>query len=168
LDKEHSADNEDVSLMTQVISACISRGFTFDPASDLYKALAKIAEIGLKDNEKAIANALGKEVTPELHALIVDTYLKAIASDSRPNKAAQVMAKKLLEAMNNGENLPLEEKVKQLPLSDPVIYRQLESKIAIAISKAAIKIKIDGVLSMLCPSHERIKLYGDKLLHEFN
>ena len=29
------------------------------------------------------------------------------------------------------------------------------------------KIKIDGVLSMLCPSHERFKIYGNKLLHEY-
>jgi len=61
LDKEHSADGEDVSLMTQVISACVSRGFTFDKADKLYKALAKIAEIGLGDSLTSIRDFIHNE-----------------------------------------------------------------------------------------------------------
>jgi len=45
--------------------------------------------------------------------------------------------------------------------------RKLHSTISVALTSAAIKIKIDGSLNMLCPSNEIIKLYGDKLGNQY-
>jgi hypothetical protein len=47
LDKEHNADSEEVSLMTQVISACAQRGFTLGRSTSMYQALASLARVGM-------------------------------------------------------------------------------------------------------------------------
>jgi hypothetical protein len=44
LDKEHHADKAELSLMTQVISACALKGYTISEALHLYQALASIGE----------------------------------------------------------------------------------------------------------------------------
>jgi hypothetical protein len=49
LDKEHHADNSLLSLMTQVISAAVSKGYTFDESTDLYKALYELTKLGTQD-----------------------------------------------------------------------------------------------------------------------
>jgi hypothetical protein len=50
LDKEHHADDSELSLMTQVISACAAKGYTLEAAIGLYDALRKSTEIGTKDH----------------------------------------------------------------------------------------------------------------------
>jgi hypothetical protein len=47
LDKEHNADSEEVSLMTQVISACAQRGYTLANSTQMYNALASLARVGI-------------------------------------------------------------------------------------------------------------------------
>jgi hypothetical protein len=45
--------------------------------------------------------------------------------------------------------------------------RKLHSTISVALTRAAIKIKVDGSLNMLCPSNGIIKVYGGKMGNEF-
>jgi hypothetical protein len=74
------------------------------------------------------------------------------------------IASEAITKMKNGESI-LNANV---PFSDPSIYNQFVTKLAVALTSSAIKIKIEGILSMLCPSHGIFKLYDNKLLHEFN
>ena len=39
LDKEHHADDSEISMMTQVVSACAALGYTWNEANKMYKAL---------------------------------------------------------------------------------------------------------------------------------
>lgn len=170
LDKEHEADGEEVSLMTQVISACIARGYTFDKSSELYQALAAIAEHGLKAEMDALSTML-QQNTPEarrnFQELIIDTLVKSLAEDSNPNRLAETIAHQLISAARTGVKLDQREKLAILPYSDPGLYHQMISKLSIGITKTAIKLKVDGVLSMLCPSYQRMMLYGGKMRHEW-
>nr|DAD59221.1 MAG TPA: hypothetical protein [Bacteriophage sp.] len=50
LDKEHHADEAELSLMTQVISACAAKGYTIDTAIGLYDALRKSTDINTKEH----------------------------------------------------------------------------------------------------------------------
>jgi hypothetical protein len=54
LDKEHHADDAELSLMTQVISACAAKGYTIDLAISLYGALRTSTELGIKDHLDAV------------------------------------------------------------------------------------------------------------------
>jgi hypothetical protein len=56
LDKEHHADNSVLSLMTQVISAACSRGYTKDHALKLYKALEQLTKLGTKEFRNELGN----------------------------------------------------------------------------------------------------------------
>jgi hypothetical protein len=42
LDKEHHADDSELSLMTQVVSACAALGYSWDNSNALYNALFKL------------------------------------------------------------------------------------------------------------------------------
>jgi hypothetical protein len=39
---------------------------------------------------------------------------------------------------------------------------------SVELTRKGIKAKIDGLLAVLCPSHNRIKLYGDRLLSSWD
>jgi hypothetical protein len=39
LDKEHHADDSEISMMTQVVSACAALGHTWNEANKMYRAL---------------------------------------------------------------------------------------------------------------------------------
>jgi hypothetical protein len=45
--------------------------------------------------------------------------------------------------------------------------RKLHSTISVALTKAAIKIKVDGSLNILCPSYGIVKVYGGKMYEDF-
>ena len=122
LDKEHNADQEDLSIFTQVISACAARGYTFEQAQNLYNTLATLAQ-----------NA----VAPYMDSF--NQYLE------NPNQ--------------NKDNLPF---------SDNSIYSKLLSIISVTLTKGAVKIKMPGVLAVLCPSKDRIKTYNGKMLDQYS
>jgi hypothetical protein len=56
LDKEHHADESELSLMTQVISACAAKGYTFDDTVGLYSALRKSTDIKTRDHLNALVD----------------------------------------------------------------------------------------------------------------
>jgi hypothetical protein len=85
LDKEHEADGEDVSLMTQVISACVARGYTFEEASDLYNALAELARTGLENELSGLEQYLDNGNSEKLEQLIVEKYINSLLKDSNPS-----------------------------------------------------------------------------------
>ena len=53
LDKEHNADGEDLSIMTQVLSACAARGYSQEQTQQLYNALASLARTAIKEYQDA-------------------------------------------------------------------------------------------------------------------
>ena len=51
-----------------------------------------------------------------------------------------------------------------IPFSDAAIFNSLAAQLSIDITKSAIKLKIDGVLSILCPAYDIMKIHGGKKL----
>jgi len=47
------------------------------------------------------------------------------------------------------------------------MFNKLHSTLAVALTRAAIKIKVDGILSVLCPTFNVRKIYGDKTLSSY-
>jgi hypothetical protein len=56
----------------------------------------------------------------------------------------------------------------QLPMSDPSIFQKLVSVVSSTLNKTAIKMKFDGILAVLVPSHNKYRLFGGRLLDSFN
>ena len=58
-------------------------------------------------------------------------------------------------------------KDKSLPLSMNSVYNQCIQTIASSVSKVGIKLKFNGLLAVLCPSHGIYRLFGNRTLGEF-
>jgi hypothetical protein len=54
-----------------------------------------------------------------------------------------------------------------IPFSDGSIFNSLASQLSVDITKSAIKLKIDGVLSVLCPAYGFMKIHGGKKLSQY-
>lgn len=176
LDKEHHADKAELSLMTQVISACALKGYTITEALHLYQALASIGEAQLsefynivKDYVTLDANASQDEkleLTDKIRGLLYDTLLSTLSKQEVDlNNIASAMAYKIIQKYRNNKNMGLDEK--QLPLSDTTMFKKLVSNLAVYLSNKGIKVKVQGILAVLNPSYDLFKLHNGRKLEEF-
>lgn len=172
LDKEHLADNEEISLMTQVVSACVSRGYSFDKSSDMYLALASLAENAIKDSvdlyEKILKNTADAiQDKQKFKQLIIEQIIDSIIHQDSKNSLIESIKQKLIEIEQSNINISDENLDKLIPFSDGSIFNSLASQLSVDITKSAIKLKIDGVLSVLCPAYGFIKIHGGKKLSQY-
>ena len=165
LDKEHHADNAELSLMTQVISAACAKGYTKEMATKLYNALyniTKSATSGFRDEVGKIA--IGDRA--RFGKLITSAIMKSIVeSDSNDGDALYNSAVKLVQEIRKDKKLLLDEKFLQeadgtLPYSSSTIYGKIVNILAVTMTKAGIKTKMPGLLAVLCPTHDVIKMYN--------
>lgn len=164
LDKEHHADNSDLSLMTQVISACASRGFTFKQASGLYEALRSVTEQNLQEHFNGIISENGIE----FYNILMKSLIKTLGSNvNSTSNFIEIMASDIIKQIQSGQNIDFINDTK-IPLSDNVTYSKLVSAISSFLNKTGIKQKIPGILSVLTPSYEVYKLYAGRKLESFN
>ena len=175
LDKEHHADKAELSLMTQVISACALKGYTITEALHLYQALASIGEAQLSDFynivQKYVTLEEGEDKTPitnQIRELLYDTLLSTLSKQEVDlNNIASAMAYKIIQKYRNGNPKDMTLDEKQLPISDTTMFKKLVSNLAVYLSNKGIKVKVQGILAILNPSYDLFKLYNGKKLEEF-
>ena len=171
LDKEHEADDEDISLMTQVISACAARGFSYDTAKELYKGMAALVNVGLSKQldalNEVIVSADGN--TDNLQKAVLNIIVKNMINQKSSNTDLlySLISKDILEEARKGKLLDFNKVQGIIPYSDTRIYKKIVSIINVALTNSCIKIKIPGILSVLCPSYNRMMLYGNKMLTDY-
>lgn len=199
LDKEHHANGEDLSIMTQVLSACAARGYSHEQTQDMYNALAALAKAGIREHLEAFdeffenpngflikkdkngnpifdingepEKVLDKNGNPILtknnyQEVIVNTLIDAFAHSTNESEMLQMVTRTLLDKTKKGEEIAFKDK-NIIPYSDPSVFRRLHSTISVALTRAAIKIKVDGILSVLCPSFNIMKLYNGRTLDSY-
>ena len=163
LDKEHHADNAELSLPTQIISACASLGYTRDIADGLYKALAFAADVNTKDLSQAVSNYNDYKTVGNKKALqeeVLKLVVKALSTDNS-DSFAKTLAK---EVMANEET---DFKNLSLPLSDNTVFSKMISTISSTMTKKGIRLKIPGLLAVLTPSYNLFKLFRDRKFDSF-
>lgn len=163
LDKEHHADDAEISLMTQVISACASLGYTYDAASKVYQALAAANINNTKEYYQGLVSLFNGD-NSQIKELINKTLIEELAN-SKSDSIAKSMALSLQEKLRNGE-VKLSDNL--LPLSDNTIYAKLLSTINSFLTNSGIKSKIPGILSVLTTSFKINKLYAGKKYEQFD
>lgn len=166
LDKEHNADQESLSIFTQVISACAARGYTADKAQKLYKSLAALALNAVKTYQNSFDQFLEN---PNLYRsnfqeAIASLCAKALMNEKNTSDVLNYIVSNLISLAKSGEKFKFKESI---PFSDNSVYNKLISTISTTLTKSAIKVKLPGLLAVLCPSSGIIKLYGDRLLSSF-
>lgn len=172
LDKEHEADSEEISLMTQVVSACAARGYSFDKSSKMYKALAVMAKNAISDSvdlyEQILSNtaeALGSK--EKFKRFIIEQIVDSIIHQDSKNSLIETIKNKLIEIERSNTQLSTNDLNKLIPFSDGSLFNSLASQLSVDITKSAIKLKIDGVLSILCPAFGMMKIHGNKKLGQY-
>jgi hypothetical protein len=78
-----------------------------------------------------------------------------------------MIARELLDKAKLGKEISFRE-MNSIPYSDPAVFRRLSSIISVALTRASIRIKVDGLLAVLSPSYNIVKLYNGKTLDSFN
>jgi hypothetical protein len=59
-----------------------------------------------------------------------------------------MVTQEILNKAKEGKDIEFNE-LNKIPYSDPSVFRRLHSTISVAMTRAAIKIKVDGILSVL-------------------
>ena len=172
LDKEHEADSEEISLMTQVVSSCIARGYSSDEASEMYQALASLAKQGIKESLEAYENILQNTAQvinnkQKFRDTIVNIIVDSIIHQDSKNSLIESIKQKLIALEQSNYEPSNNELAEMIPFSDAAIFNSLASQLSIDITKSAIKLKIDGVLSILCPAYDIMKIHGGKKLGQY-
>lgn len=159
LDKEHRADNAEVSLMTQVISACAALGYTFDRAAGIYTMLSRIAEIGCKDLFKTARQYFNDETKfKDFNNQVLKIIITNLAKPDSTNFAEKI-AYDIEQEIKEAADKTFADA--DFPLSDNSIFNKALSALTSYVTNAAIRIKIPGTLSVLNPSHQRIRVWED-------
>ena len=166
LDKEHHADDAEISLMTQVISACASLGYTFDAAAKVYKALAAANMNNTKNFYNGLITLFNSngEDSSKIKELINKILIEELVN-SKNDSIAKNMAISLQKKIQNGE---LKLSNDMFPLSDNTIYAKLLSTINSFLTNSGIKSKIPGILSVLTPSYKINRIYNGKKFEEYD
>lgn len=168
LDKEHHADDSELSLMTQVISACAAKGYTLEAAIGLYDALRKSTEIGTRDHLDAVRELFtaGSNTSTNLQEVLMKSIVNALGtSQSNGGNFAEIIASDLIRQAREEKAINFSEAL--LPLSDNTVYSKIFSIISSYLTNAGIKQKIPGILSVLTPSHNIFKLYAGRKYESF-
>lgn len=175
LDKEHHADHSELSLMTQVMSACSHKGYTASQAMELYSALRTLTDNGTEELLKPLQEMLKKhgadvDISVLRHDFIEsinNVVLNTIAKQQEDEgNLISTIASDLLERVRNGQRIPYADLQGKIPLDNPQIFPKFVTTVAMFFTNNGIKMKIPGILSVLCPSFGIFKLYGDKKWEE--
>lgn len=106
LDKEHHADNSELSLMTQVVNACAHLGYSLTESLSMFNALRSITDTDtavLLDPIKEYVNTNDAITKTAAREAIVNTVLKAISKQTlQDNDLLRVFADDLITKLKEG------------------------------------------------------------------
>lgn len=166
LDAEHNAEDESVSLMTQVINALGARGYSREQAQECYEALEAIAEVVNKDGLEGLEE-LNTSGNPELLknaiAQIIYKTLTRVSSDD--GNMLNALAASLTDIGNNKFDWSNIEG--KFPISHPAIFQKMISSISSQLEKA-IRLKFEGGMLVLNPSNKRFNIIDGHLSGYYN
>lgn len=172
LDKEHHADDSEISMMTQVVSACAALGYTWNEANKLYKALYQLTLQGIEPLAKPLAELFSNhspQTQAEFTKVLAGMFVKSLANGSKSKDGLIYdIASELIDKYRDGGTITLQDIERNpIPISDPLLFEKVQSMLSSMLTTDSIKLKFKGILSVLVPSHETVKLYGGKLKSDF-
>lgn len=168
LDAEHSAFENRVALMTQVMNAAAARGYSIQRGDAIYDALYNITQLTIQDCFKAFKqdfDILSPEYTNAMNkisSLVLEVLSKSGISDGNLLDTLSTALHNQFKVDNDFETLR-----KHIPIDDPLILRQILSKLTSSLQSNAVRLRFPGGQYVLAPSNGYIKLYDGKTLDEY-
>lgn len=161
LDAEHNAEDESVSLMTQVINALGARGYSREQAQECYEALEAIAEVVNKDGLEGL-DELNTSGNPNLlknaiAQIVYKTLTRVSSSDGNMLNALAATLTEIESTKFDWSNIE-----GKFPISHPAIFQKMISSISSQLEKA-IRLKFEGGMLVLNPSNRRFNIIDGHL-----
>ena len=167
LDKEHYADEGELSLLTQLINACAVQGFSFDQSTSILQALRVVSEQSTKDVYEAFIELGITGKRENMRGFLTKTIVKILAnSQINSNNFASILAEDIINSIKRGKDVNF--KAVKFPFSDRTVFAKVLSSVTSFLTKTGIKQKIPGLLSVLTPSYGIFKLYAGRKLESFS
>lgn len=155
LDKEHHADEGEVSFPTQIGTAIANRSFT----DNMEKYSQAVATLTKQIIEPYISNIDNKGALIEkVSDLVVNNLIHS-------HKPINSILDPLVEKIKSGKELDFQNNIEgKIGFSDRTIINQVFSILSSELTNSGIKLKLPGSLAVINPSDPVIHLYGDRLL----
>ena len=162
LDPTHTANNSQVSELTQVISALSSMGFTSEVSSKIYDALGIVASSSVDDliSKMGVKDASTMSFK-QMRDLVSNILVKAMAERDALDDNERGRCADLIERVNDGEIIAYDDLAKILSLNDTNFISRVMPAITSYINSISIKKKFPGTLALLKASYGLIHIYGD-------
>ena len=162
LNPEHTADKSTLTLMTQVINALGLRGYSNIEAHKCYKALESLTDICLKEVFQGINTDIQTGNSQEFKDAVATIVLKSLANTSPTGGDLLSAIVAQLDMSGNVEHA-YDIIRSKLPVSDPAIMHKFISNINATMTKAGIRIPMQGIMDVLVPSDSIYKIHGGKI-----
>lgn len=169
LDKEHEADDATISMMTQVVNALCARGYTSKKATKVYEAINTLTNVVLSDYLKGFDKYLESGDTDEFKDAISKVITKTIlTSKEQDGSLMSAVMSDIRESILNSKLITFKDLESKVPFSSPSIFNKLSSAISSTLTNLAVRLKPNGTLAVINPSHRLWLLYGDRMYDSFN
>ena len=166
LDKEHHADLADVSLPTQIVTACAALGYTFNSANNLYKGISAIASIALDQILEQAHIAFTNQDKVGLLSKCTHIIIDNLATATTQNFGT-FLAQSILESAKAAQEDNFNWSNQGLPISDNTVFNRAINALSNYMTKNAIKLKMPGSLAIMTPSHKMVPIYGDRKFGDY-
>lgn len=175
-DSGHDADNEELTEMSQVISAIDAGGYYHQEVSELYKAIGHLALeaskvelskvkqfIELSNQSTQSSDPVEKEslrsrAQNKLYDLIGRILIEHLSLNRGQNGIAESLVDRIRKNFGVSTDHTLDEI--KIAFSDQTIYNQIISTIASILNKKSVKRKFPGTGQVMAPGYNIVQLWN--------
>lgn len=175
-DTEHDADNEELTEMSQVISAIDAGGYYHKEVSELYQAIGylalkasqvelnkikqfkKLTEQYKKLEDGKEKDSLRLRAQNQLYDLIGRVLIEHLSLNRGQNGIAESLIDRIKENFGSSTDHTLDEI--KIAFSDQTIYSQIISTVASILNKKSVKRKFPGTGQVMAPGYNVVQLWN--------
>lgn len=157
-DSGHDADNEQLTEMSQVISAIDAGGYYHKEVSELYKAIGHLALEASKVELSKIKQFQQTHNQNSLYDLIGRVLIEHLSLNRGQNGIAESLVDRIKKNFGTSTDHTLDEI--KIAFSDQAIYSQIISTVASILNKKSVKRKFPGTGQVMSPGYNIVQLWN--------
>ena len=152
MDAEHELDDSEVTEMSQMISALMEKGWSYDLVNRIYNDIGSVVLEALKNIKSAINDTPNN--SEKLKIMFGKALIEAYSKGDRDTLGLAQSFLARAERMLREENINF-----KFPFSGATINGSFISTVSSLLTKKAIRRKYSGVQAVLNPGHDIIQVY---------
>lgn len=157
-DSEHEADDEELTEMSQVISAIDAGGYYHNEVAELYKAIGHLALEASKVELSKIAQFTRTKDPNTLYDLIGRILIEHLSLNRGQNGIAESLVEGIKKNFGTSTDHTLD--TIKIAFSDQSIYSQIISTLASILNKKSVKRKFPGTGQVMAPGYNIVQIWN--------